>query len=317
MKKPIHFFLLAAGALFICASLVDGRFTLFKNQCDLRSDLPKTFADIKAFLARPEPSKAEAERLEQKLADLRGCIDKSINATEFTYALTEQLKPVKAARCKVIDDIASLIQPYNAWLLELTFGVKTKTSADVINKVTILLHFTKPDEFMVQTLRKQAEKKSDGFWSAIRLLYEHDLMDQSMRDVLREFVLSQTTPEAKRLAALGAVSFGIGGEAIPYCEELLQQPFKPDGLINEKGYPQGNQLTMDYLKACDTLECIGTNADSLLPLLKKRQEEVVNAKGIEAMKPFILGNFYAAIKCLEGTRPVQVGWKSPHCTWCK
>jgi hypothetical protein len=97
----------------------------------------------------------------------------------------------------------------------------------------------------------------------------------------------------------------------------LLQEFKTNGLIDANGYAQGNQLTMDYQLALETLQQIGTNAASLLPLLKKRQEEVVNAKGIEPMKPFILGNLYAAINCLEGTRPIDQGTKSPHCTWCK
>jgi hypothetical protein len=199
MKKPIHFFLLAAGALFICASLVDGRFTLFKNQCDLRSDLPKTFADIKAFLAKPEPSKVEAERLEQELADLRKCIDKSINATKFTYALTEQLKSVKAERCKVIDDIADLIEPYNAWLLELKFGQKNTANAAVINKATILLTFTKPDKNFRDTLENKILEKTNTTPFAFGLLYEHDLVSQPIKEVFVNYLRNQKDPKEKNV----------------------------------------------------------------------------------------------------------------------
>ena len=316
MKKPIYFFVLSVVTLFICAGLADDRFALFKSR-DLKTNLPKTFAEIKAFLAKPKQTKLEAERLEQEVADLRECIDKSINSPEFTFAPTEQLKPVKAARCKVIDEIASLIQPYNAWLLELDFGKQNEANDKIIDGAVALLKYTKPDEVLETTLKKKAREKSDGFWSAIALLYEHDLIDQPVRDALREFVCSQKTPEAKKSTALYAVGYGYSDDAIPYCEELLLQPFKTNGLINASGFPVGNQLTMDYQRAFDTLGYIGTNAASLLPLLKKRQAEVINAKGVDAAKPWLLGNLYAAIKCLEGTRPVQTGSKSPYCTWCK
>ena len=82
---------------------------LSDKPCDLKTDLPKTFADIKAFLAKPEQTIAEAKRFQMDLAYLRSCMDKQINAPEFTFGPTEQLKPVKAARCKVIEDITSLI----------------------------------------------------------------------------------------------------------------------------------------------------------------------------------------------------------------
>ena len=316
MKKPICFSILAVVVLYACINLA----VLFAPpiyQIGLKKRLSTTFADIKDFLAKPDQTQTEARRLEQEVSDLRECIDKSINSPKFTHTPTWQWKPVKAARCRVIEEIAGQIQPYNPWLLELKFGGKNEINSRVVNGAVALLRFTKPDEILETTLKKKAQEKSDGFWSAIALLYQHDLMDESMRNLLREFVLSQTTPEGKKAAAMYAVYYGYGDAAIPYCEELLQQPFQTNGLIAANGYPVGNQLTMDYQRAFDTLGHIGTNAARLLPLLKKRQEEVVNAKGIEPMKPFILGNLYAATKCLEGTRPVQTESKSPYCTWCK
>ena len=82
---------------------------LSDNPCDLKMDLPRTFADVKSFLAKPKQTKAEAKRLEMDLAYLRCCMDKQVNAPEFTFGPTEQLKPVNAARSKVIEDITSLI----------------------------------------------------------------------------------------------------------------------------------------------------------------------------------------------------------------
>ena len=35
-------------------------------------------------------------------------------------------RQTKAARCKVIEEIVELIQPYNPWLLELDFGTKKR-----------------------------------------------------------------------------------------------------------------------------------------------------------------------------------------------
>ena len=137
----MYFSLLAIVALFIQASLADERYVLSDKPCNLKTDLPKTFDDIKASLAKPEQTKAEAKRLEMDLVYLRYCMDKQINAPEFTYALTEQLKPVKAARCKVIEEIANLIQPHNPWLLELKFGGKNETNSVVINGVVALLKY--------------------------------------------------------------------------------------------------------------------------------------------------------------------------------
>ena len=267
------------------------------------------------FLTGPPPTKADKGRLEAEVMDLRICIDKQINAAEFRY--NYGAPATKAARCKVIEEIAELIQPYNPWLLELDFGTKNETNAVIINVVTGLLKNTKPDDFMVATLRKKAQEKSEGFWLAIALLYQHDLIDQTVRDVLKEFVRNQPTPEAKKTAAMYAVGYGYGDAAIPYCERLLRQPFQTNGLIDANGYAQENKLSWDYRTACLTLDQIGTNANSLLPLLKKRQAEIKAAQGIDAKKPSLLGHFTGAIKCLEGTRLVQTEGKAPHCTWCK
>lgn len=76
------------------------------------------------FLTGPPPTKAEKGRLEAEVMDLRICIDKQINAAEFMY--NYGAPATKAARCKVIEEIAELIQPYNPWLLELDFGTKKR-----------------------------------------------------------------------------------------------------------------------------------------------------------------------------------------------
>jgi hypothetical protein len=141
-------------------------------------------------------------------------------------------------------------------------------------------------------------------------------MDETMHNLLKDYVDSQKSPEAKG-CAMAAVYFGYCNAAIPYCEELLSQPFKPDGLIDEQGYGQENQLTWDYKTACEALGYIGTNACRLLPLLKMRQAEAIAAKDVNAANPFIRARFYTAIKSLEGTRPVTTSGKSPYCMWCK
>ena len=316
MKLLIQTLLVALAVLSASADgYRDAYNNMFKRPCDLENDLPKTFAEIKSFLAKPEPTKAKAIKLrEENMMYLRYCIDLTLNASTYT---NHMLGANQTARCKDIEKVASLLQPYNQWMLGLEFGDKNSTNESLIYAVCSLLPFTKPDEVFRNTLEKKMLENTNNISVAFRLLYEHDLVTQPVQEIFINFVHNQKDPKEKKRLALGAAIYGFGDDAIPYCEELLSQPFKVDGLIDEHGYAQGNQMTSDYQMACDTLEYIGTNANRLLPLLKKRQAEITSAKGVDAAKPFMLGNFYTAIKCLEGSRPVSHADRSPYCTWCK
>lgn len=246
---------------------------------------------------------------------MHGYIDTRINLAEYG----QPDKPRKIARCEAVEEVANLIQPYNLWLLEIQFGQKNETNMTLLGRVESLLAYTKPDDEFHQALEKKAMEGPDSARGAFFILYQHDLLDKPMIALMRKYVEGQKNPEDKKSWAMFAAELGVSDYAIPYCEQLLSQPFKPDGLINGQGYFVENQLTWDYKTASDTLGYIGTNAVRLLPLLKKRQEEVQAAKSIDPAKPMILARFYTAIKCLEGTRPAgpDAAIKSPYCMWCK
>jgi hypothetical protein len=316
MKTKMLFYILSAVILGAIADESGTHFRLSKKPCDLDKDLPKTFSDIKAFMAKPVQSEKEAERLWGEMEYIHACINNTIN-NEASFFTNSMPGMNNAARCEGVEKVANLLQPYNGWLLEIEFGDKNSTNQRVLSSVGNLLGYTKPDEVFRSTLEKKARESSGAAWSAFYWLDHHELFGQPMKDLLKEYVINQKSPEDKKRWAMSAASMGIGEYAIPYCEQLLSQPFKPDGLIGQDGYGQENELTGDYQIACDTLGYIGTNACRLLPLLKKRQAEAVAAKDVNAANPFIRARFYTAIQCLEGTQPVTVSGKSPYCMWCK
>ena len=287
---------------------------LSDKPCDLQNDLPKTLDKVKVFLTQPKQTADEFDSLWWDMEYLQQCIGFMVNRASYqTNAMTYSNK---LARCEDINTVANLLHPYNQWLVQVEFADKNSTNQRLLWAVASLLDYTKPDEAFRQALEQKARENSENISFAFGLLYEHDLVTESMKEYYSNYVHNLKNPEERKRQAMGAAYYGLGNDAIPYCEELLSQPFKPDGLISDFGYPQGNQLTTDYERACDTLGCIGTNAASLLPLLKKRQDEVMNTKGIDPAKPGILARFYTAIQCLEGKRPVTRAGKSPYCMWC-
>jgi hypothetical protein len=97
MKRLIIAVILTLPVFLAKADQTVEHFHLSEKPCDLEADIPKTLADIKAFLAKPEQTEHEAEKLHWDMIYLRACIDKAVNWTGYDLKVERHLEGLRSA----------------------------------------------------------------------------------------------------------------------------------------------------------------------------------------------------------------------------
>lgn len=285
-------YLFAVAWLIILCFLI---LNVMAQNWNLEKDLPSRLADINSRIQSAK-SPDDYEKLSYAIQDINYWISQSILAAE-----SQDMATPSEQRKAVIEKASEIIRPYNRLLVETVFS-KSRATDRVARQSRSLLDYTAPDDVLRQSLEGVARSEPLAGLEPFRVLFEHRLLDESLRTVVVSRIEREQDPTAKQSMALASAEMGFDA-AIEACQEILSNPFSAEGMIGSTGVSGDNATLMNYGKALKAILYLGPKANSLLPLLKQRRDEIVAALGNEAARPYI-GGFQAAISCVQGDRPV-------------
>jgi hypothetical protein len=262
---------------------------------NLEKDLPHRLADVnRRLLSAKSPD--DYEKLSQEIQDINYWISQSILSAE-----SQDIANPSEQRRAVIAKAAEIIRPYNRLLVETAFS-NSRAAERVARQSRSLLDYTAPDDVLRQSLESVARSESLAGLEPYRVLFEHRLLDESLRTVIVAKIEQEQDPKTQQSMALASAEMGFD-VAVEACQEILSNPFSAEGMIGSTGVNGDNATLINYGKALKAILYLGPKANALLPLLEQRRDEIVSALGNEAARPYI-GGFQAAILCVQGDRPV-------------
>jgi hypothetical protein len=264
---------------------------------NVAQDLPGEIEDMADRLTAP----VAQEKQEGLAKDLQN-ITYEISQAILSADSPDWSNPSPERRA-IIEQAANVIEPYNRMLVEMAFDEQESGSREISRQCLSLLDYTRWDAQFQTAVEQQALRNPGTALQPFRLLYEHHALNESMRELASARIRQEPDPRKKMSLALASAEMGFD-DAIPACEELLSKPFTSEGVADSKGGPGENKLISGYRRAADALLYLGPRAETLLPLLARRRDEIAGVLGPKG-SALLVGNLNSAIDCVQGHRPMN------------
>lgn len=231
--------------------------------------------DIREMWKNPTPYLNEIRR--GIASEDRGLESDNVLAEKLqamSYAINQEILSAESPlwqnptpeRKRVITKWGLILEPYSKELTDLALGA-AKTRERAAKQARSLLDFAAPTDQFAENIRSYLDKNDPSkMAAAIDLLFEHRLLNDVDKEILRDSVYSAKSEEEKRRGLMGLSAYGMT-DGLEVAREILR---------SEPKFTNYEQLIKQYRDALNFLINMGPMAESLLAdldLLISRMEK--------------------------------------------
>ena len=178
------------------------------------------------------------------------------------------------------EQLAEALEPHEEIILEAAYRplVDKNRKKTQLNRLTFnadqLIDFLKPDHEVEFLMRQKLVQYPTLRWQIYRHLHELRLLRETdVKDM--EALESAISDPSEKIKWAEEVSFYGSDAGLETLEKIISVPFDPEGLVNERGEPEGNKSFTSYEPVSRAVRSLGGKARKLLPSVKSRENEVI------------------------------------------
>jgi hypothetical protein len=178
--------------------------------------------------------------------------------------------------------LAEILRPHEDIILEAAYRplMDKNRKKTQLNRLTYnadqLVGFLKPDHEVELLMREKLVQYPTLRWQIYRHLHELRLLRETdIKDM--EMLGTAIRDPNEKIKWAEEVSFYGSDAGLDTLERIISSPFDPEGLVNERGEPEGNKSFTSYEPVSRAVRSLGKKAQRLLPIIIDREQEVRNA----------------------------------------
>lgn len=183
---------------------------------------------------------------------------------------------------KFTTQLADALEPHKETIVESAYRplVDKNRKKKQLNRLTFnadqLIGFLKPDHEVELLMREKLLQYPILRWQIYRHLHELRLLrENDIKDM--EALGAAISDPNEKIKWAEEVSFYGSDAGLDTLEKIISSPFDPEGLVNERGEPEGNKSFISYEPVSRAVRSLGKKAQRLLPIINDREQEVRNS----------------------------------------